>query len=347
MINVISVGRSLGRISLLAALVVALALAGGCAAFGGSAGPEEKVEALEVHAPLREPVWVPGKDTLLALEEEEPRVVLVDPEASGSSVVAHSREFGGVGENVALNVRAPDQAYLPRSGQGEISVLSTEDLRRLGSLDAGGSPARVTVDAASEILFALSEDGSVVRGIDLEGSREIPPVEVGRGQRTLLEAPEKGLYPAFWVAGSRGLAHYTGDPPERKASMEMEAGDIAVDPVSAQRAYVAEAGTGRVAAVEGDAEALLEGDLEVVVERTLGERVEHIAVGELFVYAATRERLVVMRRHDLKTYETTEYREPLERDPLKSAGISGLTVGKERVYLTLGGEPYLLSVDKP
>lgn len=335
------------RALLLAALAVVLVLPGGCAAFGEPAGAEAKVEVLEVESPLREPVWVPEKKTLLALGEEEPRMVLVAPDSSEGPAVAHSRRLDGLGENLALNVRDPDHAYVPLPGRGSISVVSTEDLRQLDSFDIGGSPARVTVDAASEILFSLSEDGSTVRAVDLEGSQEIPATEVSRGGEALLEAPEKGLYPAFWVAGPEGVAHYAGEPPERKAGLPLEVGDLAADPVSAQKAYVTEAGSNRVAAVEGDPEGLMRGELEVVAERKLGEEVKHIAVGDLFVYAVTRDRLVVMRRHDLQTHESIEYREPLERESLRSAGVSGLTVGKESVYLTLSGEPYVLGVEKP
>lgn len=336
---------ALRRASSLAALAVGVVLLGGCAAVGEPAGPEAKVDVLNVEAPLREPVWVPGEKELLALGEEESRLALVDPEATEGSAMAHSRELDGLGENAALNVRDPDHAYVPLPGQGEISVVSTRDLRQLDSFEAGGSPARVTVDAASEILFSLSEDGSTVRGMDLEGSQEIPPVEVGREVQTLLEAPEKGLYPAFWVAGPEGVTHYAGEPPERKVGLPLEVTDIAVDSTSAQRAYIAE--DDRVRAVEGDAEGLMQGDLRVVVQRRLEKRVEHIATDDLFVYALTQDRLVVMRRHDLQTVESVGYREPLERESLRSAGISGLTAGKESVYLTLKGEPYVLSVEKP
>jgi hypothetical protein len=162
-----------------------------------------------------------------------------------------------------------------------------------------------------------------------------------------VESPEKGLTPAFWVAGPEGVAHYAGSPPELKAGLPLAASDIAVDAASAQRAYVAEAGPGRVIAVEGDPAGLMEGELEVAAERRLGEVVERLAADELFVYAATRERLVVMRRHDLQTVESVEYRRPLESDALKEASLSGIAAGEESVYLTLGGEPYVLSVEKP
>lgn len=341
-------------VSVLATLTTVLVLLGGCAAFGEPAGPAEKVELLKVEDPLREPVWVPGEKVLLALGDEEPRIVRLDPdagvpagEAPGPSAVEESRELEDVGENLALNVREPDHVYVPRPESDRISVLSTRSLRKLDSLEVEGPPVEVTVDVASEVLFSRSADGSEVVGMDLESMEEISATEIDGGEETLIVAPEKGLTPAFWTAGPDGVAHYAGSPPERKVGLPIQASDIAVDATSAQRTYVAESGTGRVAAVEGDPEELLEGELEVIAERRLGERVEHIASGELFVYAATRNRLVVMRRHDLRTVESVEYRRPLEREALESAGLSGLAVGKESVYLTLSGEPYVLSIDKP
>lgn len=340
------------RVLGLVTLAVVLGLLGSCAAVGEPAGPAEKVELLKVDSPLREPVWVPGEGALLALGDEEPRVVLVGPEAGTSageasedSAVEASRELEGAGA-AALNVREPGRAYVSRPESGRISVLSTKELRELDSLEAGDSPERMTVDAASEILFALSADGSKVTGTDLESSEEIPATDVGGGEETLVESPEKGLYPAFWVAGPEGVAHYAGSPPERKVGLPIAASELVPDAASAQRAYVAGAGTGRVVAVEGDPAGLMEGELEVIAERRLGGEIEQLDADELFVYAATAEELVVMRRHDLQTVESVEYRRRLESDALKEASLSGLAAGEESVYMTLAAEPYVLSVEK-
>jgi hypothetical protein len=37
----------------------------------------------------------------------------------------------------------------------------------------------------------------------------------------------------------------------------------------------------------------------------------------------------------------------LERESVRPSDISGMTVGAEEIYLTLEGEPYVLSVEKP
>src|SRR5215213_9983402 len=119
------------------------------------------------------------------------------------------------------------------------------------------------------------------------------------------EAPEKGLDPAFWIAGAGSVAFYGGDPPERMIGRPMDAQDIAVDLASSQRAYIAEAD--RVVALEGDPERLLEGKLEVMATRSLGERVQHLTSDELHVFAATQDKLVAMRRETLETGESVEF----------------------------------------
>jgi hypothetical protein len=335
-----SAGR---RAPALAALAVMLVLLGGCA----SAGSEPRLGLLRVDVPLQEPVWVPGKDAVLALSEDRRRVVRVDVSEAeqGSRVPVRSAGFEDVGENLALSPEEPELAYLPRPESGRISALGTDSLRVVDSYDVGGSPAYVTLDAQPEVLFALSKDGSKVSGVGIETPEELPAVEVGGGAGTLVEAPEKGLDPAFWIAGPGGVAFYGGDPLERMVWRPMEAQDIAVDLTSSQRAYIAEAD--RVVALEGDPERLLEGNLEVMATRNLGERVECLTSDELHVFAATQDKLVAMRRETLEPIDSVAFGPILEREGVRPSDISGITVGAEDVYLTPEGEPYLLSVKKP
>ena len=328
---------------MMAALVAGLAILGGCA----FADSEPKAELLRVNVPLREPVWVPQKKVLLALSEDRRQVVRVDVgEATpGPRPPVRSEEFEDLGENLTLSPEEPERVYLPRPETGEISVLDTDGLRVVDGYDVGDSPAYVTLDVQSEILFALSEDGTKVSSVGLETPGKIPAVEVGGGTETLVEAPEKGLDPAFWISGPGGVAFYGGDPPERMVGERIEATDIAVDLTSSQRAYVAEGE--RIVALEGDPQGLLEGKLEVDAERELGEKVEHLTSDDLHVFAATRSKLVAMRRESLEVVETIEFGRLLEREGTTPDGISGITVGKEDVYLTFEGEPYVLSAKKP
>lgn len=57
--------------------------------------------------------------------------------------------------------------------------------------------------------------------------------------------------------------------------------------------------------------------------------------------------MFVLRQEDLSVEETVDFREPLQDEALRRAPISGMAVGEENVYLTLEGQSYVLSVDKP
>lgn len=336
-----------GHLVSVVVLAAVLGLTFGCAPLGDAAGAEPRAELLRVDTPLREPVWVPEKEAVIALSEDGRQVVrvAVGEEAGGSSVPTRSREVRDAGENLALSRKEPEQAYLARPGAGEVSALDTDSLREVESYGVSPSPSYVTVDAQSEILFALSENGSEVSGVGLEEREKFPAVAVGGGPETFVEAPEKGLDPAFWVAGPGGAAYYGGDPPERLVGVPLEATDIAADLTSEQRAYVAEGN--RVVALEGDPQGYLRGKLVEVATRDLGGPVERVASDTLYVFAATRDRLVAMRRKTLEPVEEVDLGSLLAREGARPAGISGIAVGEERVYVALEGEPYLLSVEKP
>lgn len=334
--------RALGRNALPLAVAAALAILAGCS----PASSEQKLALLRVDTPLREPTWVPDEEALLALDTDRRHLVRVAVgEASGSRVPVRAQEYEDLGENVVVSHEDPGRAYLPRPGSGRVSVVDTRSLETLDAYAAPSSPAYATLDVQSEILFTLSEDGSRVGAVELESSNEIPPVAVEGGSETVVEAPEKGLEPAFWIAGPHGVAFYHGDPPERLVGRPIEATDVAVDLTSAQRVYVAEGE--RVVALEGDPERLLEGGLLVDATRRLGEAVEHVATDELHVFAATNDRLVALRRETLEPAEAVEFGRLLEREGVEPGGISGITVGTKDVYLTFEDEPYVLSVKKP
>ena len=158
----------------LAALAMMLLLFGGCA----TAGSQQKVEVLRVDVPLQEPVWVPEKEVVLALSEDRRRVVRINVNEAnpGDRAPIRSVEFEDVGKNLALNPEAPELAYLVRPKSGRISALSTDSLRVMDSYDVGDSPTYMTLDVQSEVLFALSKDGSTVSGVEIETPEEIPPL---------------------------------------------------------------------------------------------------------------------------------------------------------------------------
>ena len=54
-----------------------------------------------------------------------------------------------------------------------------------------------------------------------------------------------------------------------------------------------------------------------------------------------------MRRETLEPVDEVDLGRVLGREGAVPAEVSGIAVGKERVYVTFVGEPYLLSVEKP
>jgi hypothetical protein len=323
-------------------------LVGGCASAGAG---QQQARLLRVDDPLKEPAWVPSKNVLIAPSEDGRRVERVDLDASeNGKVPVRSVGLEDLGENVALNPREPGLAYIARPDSGRISALDTDTLRVVRGYDTGGTPSYVTVNAQPELLFALSEDGSEVLGVDLATSGEIPAVLVDGDSQTLAQSPEKGFDPALWIAGSQGTTYYGGDPLKSMARSPKDAEDVVVDAESAQRIYLAEGS--RLTALEGDPQGQLRGDLEEMASRDLDGKIEAVTSDAIYVYAATQDRLVVMRRETLETVETVEavdLGDVSGRDALPPTGISGITTGEsaDGVYLTLEGEPYVLSIRKP
>ncbi|MDP9474337.1 MAG: hypothetical protein M3R38_01325 [Actinomycetota bacterium] len=342
----------------IAGLLLLLVGAAGCASVGAeSFDARGEVSLLRTDDPVREPTWVGHENVLLALAADEPEVVTLNPNAEtpaadvpGEAAVVSREGLEDVGENAATYARKPGRVYLPQPALGRIAVMDVAGLTVEETLKVGDAPPfEAATQLNSDTLFTLSKDGSTVTAFDLEKGEVLDEVEVGAGEGGVLEAFEKAQNPSFWVAGSEGVFFYHGDPtPIRRLTGEgISANDIAVDHESSQRAYVAEAGTGRLVALEGDPEGLLEGELLEVAERDLEEDVRHVETTATEVYAATENKLFVLRREDLSVEETVDFRESLEDEALKSAPVSGMAVGEENVYLTLEGQPYVLSVDKP
>jgi hypothetical protein len=317
---------------------------GGCA----PAGAGQQGRLLKVEDPLTEPTWVPSLNALIAPSEDGRRVERIDLDSSeDGKAPVRSITLKDLGKNVALNPREPGLAYIARPESGRITVLDTDTLRVVRGYDTGGTPSYVTLDPQPELLFALSEDGTQVLGMDLATASKLPALRVNGDPRTLAESPEKGFDPALWIAGSQGTAYYGGDPLQRMVRSPQEADDIAVDTESAQRAYVAKGS--RLTALEGDPQGQLEGSLEELASRNLGGKIEAVTSDALYVYAATKGRLVVMLRETLETVETVDIEGEFEQKGLHPAGISGMATGDsaDGVYLTLEGEPYVVKVRKP
>ena len=64
-------------------------------------------------------------------------------------------------------------------------------------------------------------------------------------------------------------------------------------------------------------------------------------------YTTTGSQQKVVRQETLEPVDSVAFGPLLERENVRPSDITGITVGAEEVYLTLEGEPYVLSVKKP
>ena len=326
----------------------------GCGSGEEQAAEEPPANAVVVgaDAPLRAPVWAEDEQVMIALQEDGQRIVSLDPDAEGDetreiSATLSSELEGTAGENLALEGgREPDVVYVPIPERDQVAVIENDDLLEVRVFDAGEAPARVALGDqplgyADPILFALSEDGSTVTVVGLENFEQIAEVEVGASEDALIEA-SGGDEIGFWLAGPGGVALYSGDQPEYRGELSLEAGALAVDPAYPERAYVGDSASGRVVAVEPDEG----GSLQIVAETDLGGPVKDLAT-EAGLYAVTSDELVILDSETLEIVETLELDPILEEGGVAGATPSGLAVSEENVLVTLEGEPYVLLAEKP
>lgn len=333
----------------MAALVVALCLIlYGCTGDGGSG--QGGGELLEVKEPLKTIVWNGTSETLYGIGEEEERVVEVDPEVLTGiefdgprpNAVTASQKLD-VGDNLALDPRPPGEVYLPQPGSGRVRVVRSDDFGDVAqTFEVGVPPQRVALDRRSDVLFALSKDGSTVTRVDLGGNEVTAEQEFGPGRASRIEAPGEGSG-ALWAAGPGGVALYGGPSLERIGRTSLDAAGLAVSAQNPERAYVTQPGEGRVSAVEPRSG----GGLRVVDEAEVGGGARSVVADGDRVYVATDDAVEILASDDLETVETIELSAFRERGPLERVEPSALAVGADRIYLALSGEPYVLALDKP
>jgi hypothetical protein len=332
--------------------VAGLSLLGGCAAAGGApAAPS--VVALRIDAPVHEPTWSENARALFALTDDH-RIARIDLSgAPPSARTTLSAPFSDVGEDVVARI-SEAVVYLPQPRLSRVAVVSDRDLHQVTILQDGPAPSFLALDSGAEDLLALSQDRSTVTPVDLHDNRVLPATNVHPGLAAELDGAKRGRRIDYHLAGPGGITHYQGSPGsvqdtgEIGISAERTAGDL----TKSSRLYVAEKGTDRLLAV--DSKRTEEG-LEVVAQAHLGEPVRYVGVDETLIYAATEHKLVVFKTNSFEGYHnqmfplvtTIDFRSALQGIALQNAPLSGLAVGPDRVYLTLEGQPSVVSIAKP
>ena len=340
----------------LAARAVALLAGGavlaGCAGSGG-ASSAPPVTVLRVGVPVHQPVWSEGGHALLALTDDA-RVARIEPDGAGTAATSLSAPLGDVGEDIAPDPVRPDVAYVPQPGSGRVTALDTGDLRPLGTLTLGPAPSYLTTDDGSRALLALSADRTTVSAMDLEGHTPIPPQAVHADPEAELDGPARGRLLEYHVVGPDGVVHYKGAPGEveEKGRIDVRADKSAGDRIAVDRLYVAERDTDRLLAVATSPD---HERLDLVAADHLGAPVRDVGTDETRIYAATDDALVVLETdtftgypdHHFDRVATIPFRGALTDDAARHASVAGLAVGPDRVYLTLEGQPAVVSIAKP
>jgi len=343
--------RHLGGLAVLVATVPVLVA--GCST-AGRAGPGPAVVVAHSGAALHEPVWSAGTHALLALTDDG-RVARVDPGGAGrpaSSTV--SAPLGRLGEDVVDDPDDPTKAFVAQPDEGRVLVLDATDLRPVGSMVLGPEPDYLATDDGARTLLALSEDRATVSGVDLGNQRPLPPQDVHASHDAELDGAARGRPVEYHVLGSDGITHYKGapGPVEETGRIDVRAGHSAGDEVKVDRLYVAERDSDRLLAVETPPDR--EG-LSVVATADLGSPVRAVGTDETRVYAATDDALVVFETASFSGYPdghlhriaTIPFRDALPDGPARSASVSGLAVGPDRIWLTLDGQDTVVGIARP
>jgi hypothetical protein len=192
-----------------------------------------------------------------------------------------------------------------------------------------------------------------VTPLDLHGNRVLPSQEVRAGAEAEVDGATRGRRIDYYLAGPGGITHYKGAPGSvhDEGTISLSAGKTVSDRVKSSRLYVAERGTDRLLAVDSPRGGH---GLEVVAHAALGEPVRYVGVDQIRIYAATEHKLVVLKTNSFEGYHnqafpvvtTIDFRSALSGEA-RNAALCGLAVGPDQVYLTLSGQPSVLSIAKP
>jgi hypothetical protein len=344
---------------------MALLLAGVSVVAAGCATPPARAASIEpavltlpVAKPLAEPVWSQNKGVLLGLTGDD-HVEKVDPSvprhAGARARSSLSATLRDTGKNISASPTGRDVVFVPQPRLGRVAVLRVGDLRTVRTLTIGPKPQYVDQDSGSKAMLAISADGSLVTGVDLKHhAQRVTRTRVHVGDDAEVDGGKRGRRIDFYATGSHGEAYYKGDPHfvELIGRMSIPVRAATSDLVKSSRLYIAEKGTDRLVAV--DVTRFLHG-LQVVGSAKLNEPVEEIGVDERRIYAATEDTLVVLRAKSFEGYPSgaipvlakIDFREALHDPALRTAPLSGLAVGPDRVYLTFQGVPDLVSIAEP
>jgi len=321
-----------------------------CAAPGEQLETSVPVSVVKTAVPIHEPVYSFDADKLVGLTDDH-RIASID-DAGGTEL---SENLGDTGRNLQIMPDTPGVVLVPQPMRGHVLEVRIADLQPISTLSAGPQPSYLSQDSGLGVLLALSANRSTVSAVNLQLNQMLGSQPVLGGQpSTTLEGAQRGRAVEFHVSGPTGVRHYKGHdvPADMKGELSIDVAAAVSDPTKVSRIYLAEAGTGRLLAVDSERGGTA---LEVVGEVSLGEPIRWVGVDDTRIYAATESELTVLKSNSFGGYSngqipvlrTFDYRGAMPPGPVRSAALAGGAVGRHQVYLALESQPYVVQVAKP
>lgn len=306
----------------------------------------------KIGASLHNPVWSYSTKAIVGLTEDSRLAAITDP-LSPEHVKTRLSPPMAVGRNLQISRRDDRQVFVPQPERGKVAVFDVTTLSAVDEFDAGPAPAYLSEDAGMRVLLALSADGMSVTPVDQYGFRKLPAAKITGDPADKVDGANRGRDINYHLYGPSGIRYYKGpsSPPEQRGSLDMSVTVSAGDGAEVTRSYVAGLDSSVLYAVgaRGGGEGLT-----VLAAAHLPSPVRALGTDDTRLYAATDGELVTFEtdsftgfpQETIPMLRVTEYRAALPASA-QSAPVTGMAVGPHRVYLTLAGTPYLVSVAKP
>lgn len=324
----------------------------GCSAPGSSLESVPAVSVAAVGATMHDPVWSYRDNALLGLTDDR-RLAAITYTGPGS---AHTRLSApmGAGRNVQISQKDDRHVFVPQPERGKVAVVDIATLRPVTEFDAGPAPSYLAEDAGMRVLLALAADGSSVTPVDQYGFRKLPTATYTGEPADRIIGANRGREIDYHLYGRSGIRYYEGpsSPPEEQGSLSMPVAAAAGDGASAERSYVAAYDDSMLQAIDSRRG---EEGLEVLARTRLSSPIRYLGTDDTRIYAATDHDVAVLETASFTGFpngtipviRTIDYRAGLPMGPVASAPLSGMAIGPKRVYLSLRGQPYVISVAKP
>lgn len=301
---------------------------------------------------MHDPVWSYRDNALLGLTDDH-RLAAVTYAGPGTAHTRLSAPMGS-GRNLQISQKDNRHVFVPQPERGNVAVVDIATLRPIAEFDAGPAPSYLAEDAGMRVLLALAADGSSVTPVDQYGFRKLPTATYPGESADTIDGSNRGREIEYHLYGASGIRYYKGpaSPPGKRGALPLTVAASAGDGTQVTRSYVAAPDDKVLYAV--DSRRGGEG-LEVLARTELSSPIRYLGTDDTRIYAATDHDVAVLETASFTGFpngtipviRTIDYRAGLPTGPVASAALSGMAIGPKRVYLTLRGQPYVISVAKP